>query len=113
MNTAFESELKKRMSVDGSGIGQPDPLLVFEARHVLSQKAGRRAGSIVRKVMHSSQIAFCTLLLTAGAICWPGVRSGYSGGAADAQHSTVLCFSQSTLCVISNTMLTSTPTLRN
>lgn len=121
MENAFDNILRKKMSLHASAVEHPDPLLVFEARQVVLSRMKRAKLSSFRDVLsriigmalRPAHVGLCGLLLAGGIISWNGLGSGNGESVSEPSAQSALTFSQATVCVISNTMLTSIPTLRN
>src|SRR5688572_19512610 len=121
-NTDFDQLLKDGMSAANDKAGEPDLLLVFEARQAVM--ARRRPTSRLAEKVRLSLASFLPVirvqhvgfasLLVAGCMLYLSELTGrqnseqaYSGA------QTFSGISSNTISVISSTMLTSIPTLRN
>jgi hypothetical protein len=121
-NKELNDLLGHHLSVENMDLREPDPLLVFEARQtVLSHnKVMRQSTFILTRFIDFLQIqlkfyhlGFSLLLVTAG-IFYSNLNS-QGGDSRDLvnYNSEVLSIKNNTISVMSATMLTSIPTLRN
>jgi len=117
----IDQALIEQLSVENSGIPQPDPLLVFEARQVVLRRKPRiyKLPSVVFAIFrHVSsalkhyQVGFSAAVM-ATAIFWISeMTPDYSGQTAYRDFSdTVYSMSEGAAPVTSSTMLATIPTL--
>ncbi len=105
----FNEQLRKNMSVNRLGLREADPLLVFEARMaVMARKKEKRKTKLKKYQLMFSAMAFVivsTFMITSTDQSKNHQLSGY--------HSETFTGQTYSLSVMSSTMLTSIPTLRN
>ena len=110
------------MPADRSSLEHPDPLLAIEARLTVSARkkdatlpsALRRLMDLVHTALRPVPVVMTMLLLSAGYVTFE--RSGYPDHQAvsvEDRNEITASIRNTTISVISSTMLTSIPTLRN
>jgi hypothetical protein len=118
-----DAMLTDHMDADSGRFTAPDLLLVFEARQAVMARAKPRARNRVqlnvlwsyfRGHVRSYHVGFAMLLFTAGFFYYDNnVLNGNRSSELMQQRDEIFSNRSSTISVISSTMLTSIPTLRN
>ena len=122
-NREIENLFSQLMSPDHSEMQAPDPLLVFEARQAVLSRRKRvslwpaRFASIVGPLfatLRMQHLGVAVLLLTSGLLYVTELTDSPNTDQSSAYDgSSLITASNTTISVISSTMLTSIPTLRN
>ena len=122
-NREIENLFSQMMSPEHSELETPDTLLVFEARQAVLNRRKRpsvwaaRFLSIVNPVMGAlrmQHLGVAVLLVTSGLLYVSEMSNEVSAADTSAYDSaSLITTTNNTISVISSTMLTSIPTLRN
>jgi hypothetical protein len=120
-NEDTDKLLGEYMSPDRLGLTDPDPLLVFEARMAVAarKKEKRVAGIILPRFIYSffsdlklHHLGICALFFMMG-IFYINLSRDYQGNSTFDYRAEALSARSQTVSVVSATILTSIPTLRN
>jgi hypothetical protein len=122
-NREIENLFSQMMSPEHSDLEAPDTLLVFEARQAVLNRRKRpslwpaRFASVVGTVLSTlrlQHLGVAVVLVTTGLIYFSELNNSPNQDQTSAYDRTsIITATNNTISVISSTMLTSIPTLRN